>query len=532
MVLPLALYLAGFAALTWPLITLFSTHFFADQGDGLQNYWNIWWVNRAVTELRQPFWHTPYLHYPLGTTLLGHTLNPFNGLMAIPLLPFFSLLQAHNFAVVFAFVASGYTAFLLAWRFTRAYLPSLVAGAMFTFSNYHFAHAEGHLQLVSMQWIPLFALLWWMLLEKPRPLLGIGAGAALFLVALCDYYYLFFSIIFGALAFLWRAWRTGRVPLLGSRKEILSLGAFLATALLTTGPMVGGLLLLSMRDPLWGAHPTRDLSLDLLAPFIPGGHWRFSELTRFYWGSLPGVVHESSVHIGLSATALLAYLGARRRDAAPGAGLWALVIALFGVLALGPALHLWGREVTPPVLPYAWLEAIFPPLAISGVPVRMMVIVTLAVSVLAAMSLKLLAQHPRRTALIAIVLTLMVVEYLPWPMPSPQLSAPEYVYVLRSQKTDKGVMDLVTGGSQALYYQTIHEKPMAFGYISRVPQSVATVDYQMNELAERGEWGRLREEFGIRYLVAKPALPVAVEGRTPTILFEDSKARLYDLGER
>ena len=93
-------------------------------------------------------------------------------------------------------------------------------------------------------------------------------------------------------------------------------------------------------------------------------------------------------------------------------------------------------------------------------------------------------------------------------------------------------MDLVTGGSRALYFQTIHEKPLAFGYISRVPASVARVDYQMNELAEGGEWGRLREEFGIRYLVAEPALPVALDGRTPTVLFEDAKTKLYDLGER
>ena len=202
---------------------------------------------------------------------MGHTLNPFNGLMAVPLLPFLGLLQAHNFAVVFAFVVSGYTAFLLAWRFTRAYLPSLVAGAMFTFSNYHFAHAEGHLQLVSMQWIPLFALLWWMLLEKPRPLLGVGTGVALFLVALCDYYYLFFSVIFGVLAFLWRGWRARRVPLLGSRAETISLGAFLATALLTTGPMVGGLVLLSVRDPLWGAHPTAGPLPGPAGPLHPGG---------------------------------------------------------------------------------------------------------------------------------------------------------------------------------------------------------------------------------------------------------------------
>lgn len=50
-VFPIVFYLTFFCILTYPLIWKFSTHFFADQGDGLQHVWNIWWVNKAVTEL-------------------------------------------------------------------------------------------------------------------------------------------------------------------------------------------------------------------------------------------------------------------------------------------------------------------------------------------------------------------------------------------------------------------------------------------------------------------------------------------------
>src|SRR3954470_19405061 len=85
---PTVLYFFLFCLLTYSLMTRFSTHLFGDEGDGLQNVWNIWWVNRAITELHQSPWHTDYLRYPYGSTLLSHTLTSFNGFLTIPLLPF------------------------------------------------------------------------------------------------------------------------------------------------------------------------------------------------------------------------------------------------------------------------------------------------------------------------------------------------------------------------------------------------------------------------------------------------------------
>src|SRR5450756_449952 len=214
--LPAALYFALFCLLTYPLITMFSTRLFGDLGDGVQNYWNLWWMNKSIVQMRAPFWKTPYLHYPYGTTLLGHTLNPFNGFMAIPMLRFLTLLQAYNVIVVFSFVMGGVTAFWLAYYITRAYWPSFLGGCVFTFSAFHFAHAEGHMQLVSLEWLPLFSLLWYMLVEKPRPLLGVAAALALFTVVLCDYYYMFYSVLLAILMVIWKAARS-RNPLFFER---------------------------------------------------------------------------------------------------------------------------------------------------------------------------------------------------------------------------------------------------------------------------------------------------------------------------
>lgn len=113
-------------------------------------------MNKEVTELHQSPWYTTWLHYPTGTSLMAHTLAPFNGLMAIVLLKLeMSLNQAYNTIVIFSFVMTGVTTFWLAWRVTASYTGSLFAGAAFTFCHFHFAHAQNHLQMVGLEWLPL-----------------------------------------------------------------------------------------------------------------------------------------------------------------------------------------------------------------------------------------------------------------------------------------------------------------------------------------------------------------------------------------
>ena len=148
---PLLIYLFIFCLITYPLILMFSSHFFADAGDGLQNVWNMWWVNHALVENRQFPLYTTYLHFPHGTPLIAHTLNLFNGLLGVILLRFLTPIETFNFIVIFSFVLGAFTAFLLAYRICGSYWASLIGGFIFSFSNYHFAHAEGHLQLVSLE---------------------------------------------------------------------------------------------------------------------------------------------------------------------------------------------------------------------------------------------------------------------------------------------------------------------------------------------------------------------------------------------
>ncbi len=529
---PAIFYFIFFCILTYPLILQFSTHFFADQGDGLQNVWNIWWVNKALTELHQPLWQTRYLHYPYGISLLGHTLNPFNGFMGILLLKFLSLIETHNFVVVFSFVAGGLTAFLLAYYFTKSYWGSIIAGFIFTFSNYHFAHAEGHLQLVSLEWIPLFVLFWYMLVSNPRIVTGIASAIVLFAVILCDYYYFLYCVLIACLILAWYGIQKNNIFFFLREKYLVPLTAFFVGFLVTAAPLIVSFLLLNTRDPLLGTHAPNEYSLDLLALFIPGGHWRFSHLTHSYWSNLPGNIHESSVHIGLAVIYVLIFMWAKRRTfPAQGLRLWYFILIFFTITSLGPVLHIWGWEIPLVRLPYAFFEVVFPPLRLSGVPLRMMVMTMLSAGVISAMGFKVLfLQSIGKRLLAGLLLIILFIEYLPRPIPDSQINVPPYVNFLKELPDNEGILDMVAEPTLALYYQTIHGKPMAFGYVSRIPRSVNKKDEELQQLIRDKKYILLYRDYNIRYLVTDADLDILSENPWIRMVYNDTQVKLYDLG--
>ncbi|NWG34885.1 MAG: hypothetical protein HXY42_10605 [Chloroflexi bacterium] len=272
---PASFYFLAFHLLTYPLIRDFSTRFFTDNGDGFMNVWNLWWVNTAVSQpsIHPSIWHTGMLHWPFGVTLLGQTLNPFNGLVAAPLLRVVSLAQAHNIIVLFSFVMSGVTTYWLAYYLTKSFWGSLLAGYVFTFSSYHFAHYHGHLNLISMEWIPLFVLCWYVLITRPSLTMGIASALTLWLVLLCDYYYLLYCVLAGIWIAVWRMFTQKDIWLLLKREYLSAFSSFVLISLLLTGPVIFPLIYLMRTDPLLDAHNPTGFALDLFALFVPGETW-------------------------------------------------------------------------------------------------------------------------------------------------------------------------------------------------------------------------------------------------------------------
>ena len=512
-VAPLAFYFLAFCLLTYPLILSFPTHFFADAGDGLQNVWNLWWVRKAIVELHTTPWYTTFLHHPSGVSLLGHTLNPFNGLLGLLLQPFLSLIETHNVIVVFSFVVAGLTAFRLALHVTESYWGSVLAGYVFTFSQYHFAHAEGHLQLVALEWIPLFILCWLRLTIEPSIRRAGAASLTLLLVALCDYYYLFYCVLAGAVIGAWHVWGLRAALAAYVRRAWRPMLMFGGATLATSGILLASLLRLNAVDPLSGEHQAPTFSLDALALFIPGGHWRFASLTKSYFGRLPGNIHESSVYLGLPAVLLSIYVWRQRvrlRPRHPSLYLWFGLMLFFAVIALGPMLHVAGSVIYDGPMPYSALEAAFPTLRLSGVPVRMVVMVTLAASIVVAIGAQALLDRPvvspaRRSLMVVLAGVILLVDSLPQPIPCSRPAIPEYVTVLSHLPRSGAVLDPLGDQYLALYYQTIHQLPLADGYVSRLPLSVARTLISKYDDASAGRYQQLLHRYNVRYVVTRSA---------------------------
>lgn len=520
--MPAVLYWALFYFFQPQLWGKFSTHFFHMGGDGHQNVWNLWWVYRSVTELHVSPWFTSALHVPSGVTLLGQTLNPFNGFLSIPLRSFLSLAEVHNTIVVFSFVVGGLTMFWLCYKITSSYIGSLIGGAIFTFSSFHFMHALGHLQLVSLEWIPLFLLFWMNLIEKPTWRKGIGAAFVLFLVLLCDYYYVLYSVIAAVLYYGWTAMKKKDRWFLLKKDFRIPFFVFLVSFIALSGPLLFAFLRHALIDPFGGAHDATIYAMDLLFPFGYGPGWKFWHLLEPIWKPFLRDTYnavEMNVYLPWSAI-ILGITGwvFRKKIQVQGLTFWVSLSVVFFLLSLGPILLIAGHVIRIPIslpgfdhpinilqMPYGIIERLVPIMRLSGMPVRMMVMVHLAIGIIVAAGwivLKFIKRPKWRAILATAFLITLVVELYPNPIPPTPDAHPTYVFFLKELPMGS-VLDLRADPAVSLFDQTVHEKPMAFGYVSRLPQSVADQDIQLANTIAAGKWNSLADQYRIRYIIQK-----------------------------
>jgi len=525
--IPLLIYFVFFCIYSWPWIRVFNTSFMTDSGDGLQNVWNIWWINKSVTQLHQLPWYTSFLHAPHGVTLLGQTLNPFNGFVAISLLRVFTLVQSFNIMIIFSFVSAGITAFWLCYYFSKSYVSSIIGGFIFTFSSYHFAHAIGHMQLVSLQWIPLFVLLWCMLLRRPKYLTAAGAAFALFLVLMCDYYYFLYSVMIAVIIAVY-FWRNKQLPSFRDKKNIKPFGLFCLISLLIVAPLPLALLRLNSREILSGSHPTRELSTNIFAPFINGGFWRFASLTDWYWRHIKAGLSESSIYLGISVITVSLIGLVKRKKIGKDINLWLIIGFIFGILSYGPRLMVGGRSFEPIPLPYAFLEKIFPPLKLSGVPVRMMVVVTLCTAIICSLVLaKIRLDTTKGKVIIGLFVTILFIEMFPARLPITAVTYPDYTRALKSLPYGIVYDEGAKTAPEVLYNQTYHERPIVLGYISRTPRSVEDKDWLIVATFLEKRYPEACSKYKIRYYTTNINKPIL--NSTFPIVYQDKDVIIYDL---
>ena len=460
-----------------PLISDFRN--LAGHGDAWQFVWNFWWI-KFVFIHDQSIWYTTMLHWPDGISLLAQTMTLINSAPAVILSNFFGLVSSYNVLVILHYVLSGLAMYALCYHITKHHVASFIGGALFAFSPFRLVHYYGHLHLMTTEVIP-FALLFIIKTLEGRRLAWLWAGIACALAAYADwYYFLFLALVSAALAL----WYLASHPESRSKATFMRLAGVVLLVVVLTAPYLGPFLHFKYTTnelEVYGHDPVI-FSSHLKSFLVPGGRSFFNIFTVDTWSKWPGWREDGS-YVGWSVLLLLGWGFFKARS--KWFWFWGVTGVIFAILSLGPKTMFYG-----------WFVGAIPLFALAGVASRFFVITTVALSILVSLTLAHLISRHRRGMLIAVLFfILLAFEYLPEPVvTSPVVVSPFY----RQLATDPerfAIIDISDNHAKVLYYQTIHEKPLVGGYVSRSTVSAnrfLEITPVINDLVAGGEKFRSR----------------------------------------
>jgi hypothetical protein len=263
----------------------------------------------------------------------------------------------------------------------------------------------------------------------------------------------------------------------------------------------------------WRSSPP---GVDLLALILPNPNHPLAPDRLMDWLSeLPNGYHENVASLPLVGIGIvvLAWRGGWRPSR-----WWAGLMVMFGLLALGPFIHVAGVNTYVPG-PWALLRYV-PLIGLAHTPARFSIVLTLAFAVVVADALRdLTRRHPdRRRALLAGAAVLLVAEILPAPLTLHSAEIPPLYRHIAAAPSSLTILEIPYGvrdgvssvgnfTARTQFFQTAHEKTLMGGYLSRIPQrrvDELRMDPVRRALAILSENRRLRSADETAMLDAAP----------------------------
>jgi len=426
--------------------------------------WNLWITARAFRGGHYPA-TTKMLYPPAGVTLSGHTLSVANGLLAAPATLRFGPLSGYAFCLLTQTLATGLLGLALARKKRLPLVP------MFWFACYmmlyppRLAHIPEHLNLVSTAGFPLVIWGWRNLSAGPfraRDLLLTTSG-----FALTGYSCL--TLVTGLLALLTVNAIASAAVAWNIQRAIRQFSAIFLS-LFICAPIWLPLLDADMFTQRSAEEASRfNIAAD--AFFLPAAHHALfgaeARQLRDAWGRHP-VESEGALTIG--ALGLIA-LGMTVRRSWKQTFAWLVGGSICALLALGPTLRAgpWSTGIP---LPAAVLHYL-PGFALSRAPGRWLLPVSIAVAMIVGEVWPALSARRRRIAVALCWLSLF--ELLPgrWPMAAPPRSVDNRLAALAPDSELLGTwLDIPCHWKIRAYQylQTIHQRPLLFGFLARLPE--------------------------------------------------------------
>ncbi|MFH1185379.1 MAG: hypothetical protein V1755_10130 [Chloroflexota bacterium] len=489
-------------AMTYPWILHFADHT-PDWGSEASVFlWNLWHFRQSLWK-GSPF-ETTLLAPPFKLSLVFHTYSLSRDILALPLLPLFGVVATSNLLTLLSFSVSGLGAYLLVHDLTGDRTASFVAGIVFAFAPYRFAHLAGHYQLITIEWLALYALFAVRYFRQGGRLnLCLGSLFAL-ATSLTDYYYALFLIVWSGMLAVYRLVSDQ------DRWETLRRTGLLAGLALSLHLPLMGLMYRALLQGAWVGRPAgvqmlEVFSADLASLLIPSvQHPLFGEWARRFSMGWNWDFAEHNVYLGILPLCMMIASSLRYTRWSVDGRFWILTFWLFILLALGPVLHWRGQALFP--LPAQWLVET-PILREARVPSRWIIMGILSLTVVVGQVLAWIRQRWSRSANAVTILVAAIVlfEYLPAPLSLADRSVPLVYQEIARDPEPGSVLDVPPGladsfvqfggwNPEAMYFQTITARPYVGAHISRIPSIVWQTYAEMPII---GRMGRI--EMGQSY---------------------------------
>ena len=463
---------------TYPLVTELTTHFAGENIDVWLNMWANWWTGKALRE-GLPLYHTTEILHPHGVSLYFHSFSHTNTVPWLLLEPLVGPLAAYNLVVVTGFVLLGLGIALVVWELTGAMSAGIVSGLAATFAPYHVWECV-HPNIFTTQYTVLAL---WALIRTLHPAAGpteraqtqrrwksgLLVGLFLTLSALSGWHQPLYAVFLLGPYLVWTVLSRGRT---WSRQVWVGLFVAALAAILLIGPAVLPLIREQLRAGY--AEPEIDwvFNTDALAWLTPSFlHPLWGDGVRPIYERFPAPNRPAFLGYTVLALALVGLRSCWRNRRDHG---WLFVSTLLSaVMALGTQISVNGNVI---VSDLPWYR---PVIGFLRTPVRLNLMLGHCLAIMAGFGVReLLAQRAlgvgHRALGAGVISVLVLFEFLAWPFPStPEYVSPFYEQLVH-EPDDFAIVEAPLDRQTDklyMYWQTIHEKALVNGHVSRPPES-------------------------------------------------------------
>lgn len=490
----LLLFLIISLLMTYPVAWNLSSAMAGVGGDAAEHLWSLWWGKKAMLDLRTSMANLSYLYHPTGAYHPLLSATPMVQIVELPLALLFKPVVAYNLTFLSGYVLTAYTTYLLCYHVARDRRAAFVGGLIFGFAPTRSIHGFGHLAQTITYWFPLYALFAVKLMRRPSWKMGFATGILLGISALVNSVHTAYFVFVFTLSWLVYFGATQRHRFF-SPGFIRSVGLmFLVGAGLSLPFLLPLILAQSLGTAEYEtASGVVAFSANPFSFFLPSPH---HPLVKWLGGSstITDLLEDSPVenlaYVGLLPFALALWGALKSR---PAARLWVFFAIVTVVLSLGPLLKIGGDPVVLDVvdgrkvfvpLPYLFLR-ILPLFGMGRNPARIAVGTPMALAVLVSLGMVQLRKWLRRRwphavlPVAAFVTAVILFEYcVVFPYPTVKLPFPGFYEQVREEQGNFAILDYPLNlyrpevfheFRRPMFYQTIHEHPIAGGKVWRLP---------------------------------------------------------------